>query len=438
MSMNDIGISNMEQLLNSAPGGIAKLALDNDLTILYATDTFFSLIKNATEKIKPNAPLALLRIVYSADIIYVTQQLAAQKGRKDNALSIHFRTLQPNGSFKWVMINGTKTDEVYQSGTKAVPVYACIAMDVTDHMTKYRMLEQEADYHRTISELSRELFFVYEIAQDTLSFSELFREVFGRDSVVKEFSKKLEKTKLIHPSELPAVINIYKSIMGGKKQVRFEFRLFPKDGGPIWYVCYASIIFDENKNPFRVIGKLSTINPMRKEADLPPVPQLDPLTKVFAKDYAEKTIAEALIKQSSDSLSALLLIEVRNYKVINEVMKSVNGENILTSIADYLKLRFRTSDIIGRISLSEFVVYMKDICSDRSAYERAEIICREIESKYCYEHNRNGLSVNIGVAFSKGEQIEYPTLMANAKAALVMAKKESGSAFEVFYGAISN
>ncbi len=436
--MNDINRSNVDQLLNSVPGGIAKLALDNDLTILYATDTFFSLIKNATEKMNPNAPLALLRIVYSADIIYVTQQLAAQRGRKDNIISIHFRTLQPNGSFKWVMINGMKTEEVYQSGSKTVPVYSCMAMDVTDHMVKYKRLEQEFDYHRTISELSKELYFVYEIAQDTLSFSELFHEVFGRDSVIKEFSKRLEKTKLVYPSELPAVIKIFKSMMSGKKQVRFEFRMFPKEGGPTWYVCYASIIFDENKNPYRVIGKLATSNPMRKEAEVVPAPQLDPLTKVYTKDYAEKAIMDGLAKQASDSLSALMLIEIRNYKTINEVMKAVNGENVLTSIADCLKFRFRTSDVIGRISLSEFVVHMKDISTDRSAYERAEKICREIESRYCFEHNRNGLSVSIGVAFTKGDQMEYQTLMANAKAALVMAKKESGSAFEVFYGTVGN
>lgn len=435
--MNDMNNSNTE-LLTSVPGGIAKLALDDDLTILYATDTFFNLIKNATEKINPNATLALLRIVYSADIIYVTQQLAAQRNRKDNLISINFRTLQPNGSFKWVMINGNKTNEVYQSGTKTVPVYSCIAMDVTDHMIKYKKLEQEFEYHRTISELSKELFFVYEIAKDTLSFTELFREVFGRDSEIKEFSKKLEKTKVIFSAELPAVIKIFKSMMSGKKQVRFEVRLIPKEGTTIWYVCYASIIFDENKNPYRVIGKLATINPLKREAETVLVPQLDQLTKVYTKDFAEKSIVEAMAKQDTESLSALMLLEIRNYKGVNEVMKALNGENILTKIADFLKAKFRSSDIIGRFGLSEFVVYLKDIHSDRNAYEKAENICKEAEGLYCFKHNRNSLSISIGIAFSKGEQMEYPALLANAKTALVMAKKESASSFEVFYNTLSN
>lgn len=437
--MSDNNYSNTDQLLAAVPGGIAKLVLDDDLTILYATDTFFSLIRNATEKINPQVPPALLRVVYSADIIYVTQQIAAQRRRKDNAISINFRTLQPNGSFRWVMINGTRSEEGYQSGSKSVPVYSCIAMDVTDHMVKHKKLEQEFDYHRTISELSKELYFVYEIAADTLNFTPLFREVFNRDSEIKEFSKKLEKTKLIFQDELPAVIKIFKSMMSGKKQVRFEMRLIPKEGAPTWYVCYASIIFDENKNPYRVIGKLATTNPLRREPEqVVQMPQLDELTKVCTKDCSERLIIESLSKQGPETLSALMLLEVRNYKVINEVMKSTNGENILTTVAGFLKSKFRSTDIIGRMGTSEFVVFLKDIRMDRNAYEKAEQLCKEVEGLYSFEHIRNGLSISIGIAFTKGEQLDYPVLLVNAKTALVMAKKESTSSFEVFYNTRNN
>jgi diguanylate cyclase (GGDEF)-like protein len=437
--MSDKNKSNTDQLLADVPGGIAKLTMDDELTILYATDTFYSLIKNATDKINPQAPPALLRVVYSADIIYVTQQLAAQRRRKDNAFSINFRTLQPNGSFRWVMINGTRSEEVYQSDAKTFPVYSCIAMDVTDHMVKYKKLEQEFDYHRTISELSKELYFVYEIAADTLNFTPLFREVFVRDSEIKDFSKKLEKTKLIFPAELPAVIKIFKSMMSGKKQVRFEVRLISKEGVPTWYVCYASIIFDDNRNPYRVIGKLATTNPLRRELEpVAVLPQLDELTKVCTKECAEKLIIELLSKQEPESLSALMLLEVRNYKIINEIMKTTNGENILTTVAGFIKSKFRSTDIIGRMGTSEFAVFLKDIKMDRNAYEKAEQLCKEVEGLYSFEHIRNGLSISIGIAFTKGEQLDYPVLLVNAKTALVMAKKESSSSFEVFYNTRSN
>ena len=169
--MKETDTLELDQLLQVAPGGIAKIAFDDELTILYATDTFFSLIKSVSDKSVIKMPMSLLRMAYSADIISVTQQIASQKSRKDNMISITFRSLQQDGSFRWVMITGNKTQETYQSGTKTVSVYSCISMDITTWMVQYKKLEQLNNYNRAITELSKDLYFEYEIATDTLSFS---------------------------------------------------------------------------------------------------------------------------------------------------------------------------------------------------------------------------------------------------------------------------
>lgn len=422
----------LEALLKSVPGGIANLVFDDMLTILYASDNFYSLIKNVTDKTMIKAPISLLRMVYSADIISLTQQIASQKHRKDNMIDLNFRTLQQNGSFKWVMITGKKTEETYQAGSKTVPVYSCIAMDITNYMVNYKKLEQTNDYHRIISELSKEFFFEYEIATDTLSFSELFREVFGKDSTMVGFRNRLEKTKTIHSDELPAVISIYNSMMSGRKLARFELRLIPKNGKPTWYTCYASIIFDENKNPYKVVGKLSAMNIVDKEEEQSAyVPQLDATSNVCTKESAERMISEAASKQEEETLSVLMLIDIKNFKGINEIRRAIKGENIITTIGGVLKNNLRSSDIIGRLSLSEFVVYVKGLPSDKAAYELADQICNSIEALHSYEHRKSSISASIGLTLHKGAQ-EYATLIANANTALVMAKKISTSSFEVF------
>lgn len=424
-------------LLQTAPGGVVKLAFDDTLTILYATDTFYSLIKNASDKAIIKEPISLLKLVYSADVINLTQQLANQRHRKDNMININFRTLQQDGSFKWIMVTGSKTDEDYTSDFKTAPVYSCIAMDITYHMINYKKLEQANDYHRTISDLARDLFFEYVIATDTVSFTELFRELFGKEAVIPGFRKRLEKTKLIHSEELPAVIAIFNSMMSGRKQVRFEFRLISKDNIPNWYICYASIIFDENRTPYKVVGKLSTINHIDKNPEpQTPQPQMDALTDVCTKESAELLISEAAAGQKPDAVSALLLIDIRNYKSINDIRKTVSGKNILADISDRMKNYFRTSDIIGRIAISEFVVYMKDIRSERTAFDAAEQLCKMMDDSYSYAYSRNGAAASIGIAFHKGKQ-DYKELLANANAALIMAKKVSSSSFEAFNGTVN-
>jgi diguanylate cyclase (GGDEF)-like protein len=437
--MDEKNAIQMEELLKTSPGGIAKLALDDVITILYASDAFYSLIKNVTDKVSTRSPLALLKIVYSADIISLSQQIATQKHRKDNMISLNFRTLQQNGSFKWVMISGNRTNEVFQTGVKNVPVYSCIAMDVSDHMVKFKKIEQANDYHRTITELSKELYFEYEIAKDTLVFSELFREVFGKDAVMPNFRSRLEQTKIIYSEELPAVINIFNSVMGGRKQVRFEMRLIPKNGIPSWYICYASIIFDENRNPYKVVGKLATTNPLLKEEEVAPLkPELDNLTKVCTKTSAQALITEAVSKQDNDSLSALMLIEIRNYKVMNEILKGSNNEDILTTIAGLIKTHFRSTDIVGRMGVSEFIIYVKSIQGVKNAYNKAEQLCKAVDELYSYHYSKNGMSISIGITFQQGKNKEYQELLANANTALVMAKKVPSSSFEVVYDTSGN
>jgi diguanylate cyclase (GGDEF)-like protein len=435
--MDDINKLQMEELLQSAPGGFVKLAMDDMLTVLFASDTFVAMVNNVSGKTS-KGPQQLLRMVYSADVIYVTQQLASQKHRKDNMINFHFRSLQQDGSFKWIMVSGNRMQEIHASGTKSVPVYSCMAMDVTDALIQYKKLEQSVEYSRAITELSKDLFFEYDIATDTLSFSEIFREVFGKDSVITGFRKRLEKTKMIHSEELPAVVGIFNTMMSGRKQVRFELRMIPKDGKPCWYICYASIIYGENRNPHKVVGKLSLINCVENapvEASYRPI--LDSLTGVCTKESAEIMIREALNKQTAEALSAMLLVDIRNYKNINEIRKAINGENILTTIGHVMKREFRTTDIIGRIGMSEFIIFLRDIPSDHMVYDISDKLCKELESLYSYEHTKNTLTISIGITLQRGEQ-DFQAMLANTNAALVMAKKVPISSFEVFSGAVGN
>ena len=422
---------NMDHVLNALPGGLLRIVMDDELTIVHANEPFYKLIDMDQSK-SNKLPKSIFKTVYSADIIYYTQQIAAQKRRKDNQFLLIYRSLQKNGDLKWIMINGTKTDEEFQKHNKTLPIYYCMALDVTDHMTGFRKTEQELGYLRTILELSKELFFEYVIATDTLLFTQLFREVFGKEPEVKDLSKRLEKTKLIHPEDLPGVIKIFKSMMSGKKQARMEVRLKTKDGEMAWYICYASIIFDENKNPYKVVGKLAIMHTRQEDKKTAPKLQTDALTNVYTKETAENLITDSLSNQDPKAISALFVCEVRNYKGVNEVVRLVDGENVLVSIAGIFRRLFRGSDIIGRMGLGDFIICMKDISSDRNAYEKAEAICREVNKLYAYDYNKNGVTISIGVALVKG-QADYSVALANAKTALVMAKKDNTSAFEVFY-----
>lgn len=422
----------MKDLFSEVPGGLAKIVLDDKLTLLYATDGFYRLMENATIKVNSDDSLELRSMVYSADIIYLTRQLATQRQRKDKRLELHFRILKSNGQLQWIILNGNLTKSVQLIENKEYPVYDCLLTETTELMDKYKRMEQELSYQHIISDLSRDIFFEYEISTDTMTFQPVFREIFGKESTIRKFSSKIESTRLIDPREHQAVIKIYKSIMGGRKQARFEVTLTTKEKVAVRYTCYVSIIFDENKNPYRIIGKLAT-NPMHRGYEPMVITNpLDEQTNVFSKTMTETMIKETLGLKPKETTSAALLIEIRNYKIVNDVMKSLKNENVLKTIATILKSEFLNSDIIGKIGNSEFIIYMDNIKEKKNAYDKIDEIITKVEGLYSFEHIKNGITVSVGIRFIGEDIPDYKSMLNNLNTALVLAKLESGSSYVVY------
>jgi GGDEF domain-containing protein len=84
------------------------------------------------------------------------------------------------------------------------------------------------------------------------------------------------------------------------------------------------------------------------------------------------------------------------------------------------------------MGLGDFIIYMKGIRTERYAFDKAERICKKISELYSYEFNKSDIALSVGISLIKGPA-DYSTELANAKVALVMAKKDNTSSFEFFY-----
>ena len=77
----------------------------------------------------------------------------------------------------------------------------------------------------------------------------------------------------------------------------------------------------------------------------------------------------------------MLVIDVDDFKNINNNYGHTEGDHTLAQIAEILKCEFRSTDVIGRIGGDEFVVFLKDIVSDDIVYEKAGNVCRKINEQ---------------------------------------------------------
>ncbi|MDD6307406.1 MAG: diguanylate cyclase [Clostridiales bacterium] len=147
----------------------------------------------------------------------------------------------------------------------------------------------------------------------------------------------------------------------------------------------------------------------------------DEMTGLLNKATVERMVDDILL-DISERLHALLVVDIDNFKAVNDLHGHQMGDHTICAVADLLSANFRQSDIVGRIGGDEFVVLMRNVEDKDIARQKAEEIIRRMKYKRELSIPDN-VTVSIGLAFSDGGETDYRTLFQKADEALYRSKK---------------
>ena len=180
----------------------------------------------------------------------------------------------------------------------------------------------------------------------------------------------------------------------------------------------------------KMLGKIYQVS-VDDLLDTEEIPTIDNLTGIFNKryftEYSNNFIEQARRHKKN---CYLLIIDIDNFKKINDTYGHNIGDNVLIEIAARIKSRTRFSDLFARYGGEEFIILMTDTddIGINKAAERLRIsIC---DKKFRYDDLSLDVSVSIGVSkiidFAM-EQAIHNTIekaITNADEALYTAKRE--------------
>ncbi|HNX93217.1 MAG TPA: GGDEF domain-containing protein, partial [Syntrophomonas sp.] len=89
---------------------------------------------------------------------------------------------------------------------------------------------------------------------------------------------------------------------------------------------------------------------------------------------------EYLSGEGVDSRHGLLVLDLDNFKLVNDNWGHKSGDDLLQLIAKTLKESVRASDIVGRIGGDEFVALLKNIDSATDVIDKANVIRSRIKA----------------------------------------------------------
>ncbi len=151
--------------------------------------------------------------------------------------------------------------------------------------------------------------------------------------------------------------------------------------------------------------------------------------RVNFRDEIERLLANAC---GSASLSALLFVDLDQFKQVNDTLGHPCGDRLLCIVADRLREMLRPDDFVARFGGDEFVVFQQNIASNEDATSLARRIVDRLSERYEVDRHLVEIGASIGIAMTRpGESADE--LLKNADMALYRAKADGRGTFCFFH-----
>ena len=172
------------------------------------------------------------------------------------------------------------------------------------------------------------------------------------------------------------------------------------------------------------VANFSDINSTKEVADrLAYLAYHDPLTNLPNRLAFESQLAQSLrICARENEQLALMLIDLDNFKNINDTLGHPVGDKLLQNVAVRLGEAVRSSDLVARLGGDEFVVVLADIDSPLSAARVASKIQQQLADSYRIDDQALYATPSIGISLYPVDGTDPSTLLSNADRAMYHAK----------------
>ena len=165
----------------------------------------------------------------------------------------------------------------------------------------------------------------------------------------------------------------------------------------------------------------------------------DSLTSLYNRREFENLLDRTIANNSRDYDSfALFLIDIDNFKSINDTLGHLHGDSFLKKFSEQLTTLTRQGDILSRIGGDEFTVIMATLKSPSSARKLADRIISGLNIPYLVDEKLLTSTVSVGISIYPVDGESTEELLKNADIAMYNAKKSGKNTYRFYTEKLSN
>ena len=158
----------------------------------------------------------------------------------------------------------------------------------------------------------------------------------------------------------------------------------------------------------------------------------DTMTGLLNKTTSNDTISR-LCRESG---GAILMIDLDNFKMVNDIYGHEMGDRVLISFAKLMRSVFRENDTLGRVGGDEFIAFCPTLHDEKTIAEKTSALNEGITAS-AKEYMGSGMDIplgcSVGAAYVSSSDSDFKTQLSRADEALYEAKRSGKHGYSIFH-----
>ncbi|MGB1580250.1 MAG: bifunctional diguanylate cyclase/phosphodiesterase, partial [Nevskiales bacterium] len=203
-----------------------------------------------------------------------------------------------------------------------------------------------------------------------------------------------------------------------------EWTYLRKNGSQLPVDVTINALRDENDGLAGYLVIAYDITDRRKtQAFIEHMAHHDALTDLPNRTLLYDRLGQAIERaKRSNNHVALIMLDLDNFKRINDSLGHQVGDELLLAMAQRLKTLLRSGDTVARMGGDEFVLILSDIDTQKTVDEIAKKIIKSVSEPVRVQQHELSITPSLGISFYPGDGDDPHHLLKNADTAMYQAK----------------
>ncbi|HEX3908360.1 MAG TPA: EAL domain-containing protein [Mycobacteriales bacterium] len=239
-------------------------------------------------------------------------------------------------------------------------------------------------------------------------------------------------SEFTHPDEPPLGEMVLSRVDAGYDTYQDERRYIAPDGSVVWASSHVTLVRDEDGEPQYFFVQLQDISERKRmEDELSHQALHDTLTGLPNRALLRDRLLQGLASsRRRGSVLGVIFVDIDHFKVINDSLGHLSGDDLLRHAADRIQGAIRPEDTVARFGGDEFVIAC-DSDSVTATVLLAEQVLEALAERVVIGGQEMNVSASVGIAVAD-ENASPESLLRDSDAAMHRAKDRGRGRIELY------